>query len=933
MSKDKAHLRQELPKVSRRSFLKTSGGIVALSVLPVATLSQPLSAITQPGARIGQRIDGYAKVTGQKVFARDFNARDMAGWPDTQWYALYIRAIRTDQPFSFVDLSILPSDAFPTRTIYGDQVASGINAPDLKFARDLMLDQEIELSSDATAENFDRPGGLLYDLVVQRGNRPDFLGQAVALLLFSSQSSYNKALKLLQFQDELIQKYDGPIEPQEDDDFTPTTLYVRVANPTGGPDLISFASAESTSDYLAEAPKYQAVIDDYINDTPDLITHEFSSDMQAMDPMFMEPETGLAWYDRRNQRLSVVLGTQSPDGDVENIAKMYADENSPFDVSEVVLTSCYPGGGFGGRDGSPFTLMTVLAAAYTDGAPVRLAHDRFDQFRIGLKRHGCKLTGEVAVMPDQKIKVINMGMVFDGGGRKNLSPYVAQLAGLCAGGSYAVPMNNIASKAIHTVNISGGSQRGFGGPQAFFAIETALDQVARDQGWDPIDFRRTNLLTQGSQTVVGGPVGEEIRLPELLDIAQNHPVWTERASVKAQFEAEGLMYGTGIAMSLQAYGTSGDGVIGGVYLDNAGRISVRSNAVDMGNGSATTLAAVVAESLGSVAQSATMGDYELFPQMGMVDDWGGSWTDPKWTAKSVGSSSACLTAFHQVHVVKNAARALFLQSILPAARILWGTPNLPEGATKWEDGLLTVPGTGLPVLSMPRIAGTVYGRGLASGTLAHAYFQETWAEADFGLSTGTAHLPLDGLTFFFGNDPTPQHFWRSNTVPTPVAAQRYSRTVFCPCLNLIGVSVQPDTGIPRVEKSVTILDAGTIHVPELVTGQSEGGLAMAIGYALLEDMPPGLPGPADGTWNLNRYHVPRLGDVPLSDKNGWNDRLQELILLPPSAANAQPPGKGIAEAVMCSVAPAISNALADATGARFTSLPITAAKIREGLSQ
>jgi CO/xanthine dehydrogenase Mo-binding subunit len=92
-----------------------------------------------------------------------------------------------------------------------------------------------------------------------------------------------------------------------------------------------------------------------------------------------------------------------------------------------------------------------------------------------------------------------------------------------------------------------------------------------------------------------------------------------------------------------------------------------------------------------------------------------------------------------------------------------------------------------------------------------------------------------------------------------------------------------------------------------------------------------MEGPANGMWNLNRYHMARMADVPLPATFVAGERSQELIVLPETPGDGRA-GRGIAEAVMCSVAPAISNALKDAVGHRFASLPITPKKILEGLS-
>ena len=150
------------------------------------------------------------------------------------------------------------------------------------------------------------------------------------------------------------------------------------------------------------------------------------------------------------------------------------------------------------------------------------------------------------------------------------------------------------------------------------------------------------------------------------------------------------------------------------------------------------------------------------------------------------------------------------------------------------------------------------------------------------------------------------------------------------CVNVVGLVVDESNGNVRIENVLSVLNAGRLFVPQLVSGQSQGGVAMAIGYALMEDMPDGMTGPANGRWNLDRYHVPRWRDVPLLDAYAPGDRAQELIVLPETPGD-QGAGRGIAEAVMCSIVPAISNALRDATGRRFTSLPITPEKVLKGL--
>ncbi len=891
---------------TRRSILKLGIGAVAISILPVAGTGQT-------GGRAGQahqRIDGLAKVTGQKIYARDFSATDM-GWPGTQWYALFARALTTKQVFEGLDLSALPAEAQPTRLVYGDELHATARAPRLKGRRDLHLDKQ---------GGFDKPGSYIFDLVVERGKAPDYLGQAVALLLFDSLERYRAARGLMQFRDADFQIYGARVAPPPPPVFDPETWFVRYD--ADGTDF-SYAE-ESSADYAENAPFFADRITAYLEQTPGLIRHRYAADMGAMDPMFMEPEAGLA--QAVDGHLHLVLGTQSPDGDIQDIAAMYDAPDAPLRLSEITLKSCYPGGGFGGRDSSPFSLMLALCLPYSQGNPVRLEYDRFEQFRVGLKRHACKLEGVVAVTPAQKIMVNRVDFKFDGGGRKNLSPYVAQLAALCSSGAYEIPMADVRASARHSENISGGSQRGFGGPQAYFAIETALDEICTSQGWDPFDLRLNNILAEGGRTVSGGAVAQSLRLSEMLGLARGHPVWADRAGIRAAYAAKGQAYGTGMAMSMQAYGTSGDGVVAAVRFNAEGEITVASDAVDMGNGSATTLATVVGPILGRNAEKVEMGGYRLFAETGLTAGGNGTWSDPAWTAKSVGSSSACLTGLHQVHVVEEAAKALFMISFLPLAQAAWGLASLAIDETAWQAGALVyVPG-GKPPLPQAELAQKASAAGAVTGVLAHGFMQGSWASAEYDIA-GPVRLALDGLSVKSGSGGW-RMMKRQNTV-APKGNLHAGRYAWAPAVNLIGLTVNKTTGAVQIENAVTVLNAGRIHVAPLVSGQAQGGLSMALGWALMEDCPPGMDGPANGTWNLGQYHVPRYGDLPLH--NGYKEgaRNQALVLLPPEGGA---PGRGIAEAVMVSVAPAISNALKDATGRRFTSLPITPAKILEGLA-
>jgi CO/xanthine dehydrogenase Mo-binding subunit len=110
-----------------------------------------------------------------------------------------------------------------------------------------------------------------------------------------------------------------------------------------------------------------------------------------------------------------------------------------------------------------------------------------------------------------------------------------------------------------------------------------------------------------------------------------------------------------------------------------------------------------------------------------------------------------------------------------------------------------------------------------------------------------------------------------------------------------------------------VLDCGRAIVPELVSGQAQGGIAMGLGQALTEYLPLYEDGPGNGTWNINRYDVVKASAIPV-----WDITLETL----PTDEGDEAP-RGIAELVMLPVIPATLNAIHDATGKRFTHLPVT----------
>jgi CO/xanthine dehydrogenase Mo-binding subunit len=257
----------------------------------------------------------------------------------------------------------------------------------------------------------------------------------------------------------------------------------------------------------------------------------------------------------------------------------------------------------------------------------------------------------------------------------------------------------------------------------------------------------------------------------------------------------------------------------------------------------------------------------------------------------------------------------------PAALELWGVaPTDPKArewpAALWKDGQLVMPG--LASLALPAVAAKAHARNGVTGAMAHCFNRWAWAQATFAISGQAWTGDIDALAVRKGAGKFVR-LDRTNVKFPPTANNRFGPTYTSTCGTLVRIEIERATGALRIAKAYSVLECGQALVPEVVLGQSQGGFAMGVGFALLESLPPYEGGPGNGKWNLGQYLIARGSDLP--PLGGL-----EVEVLPPLGPDEPP--KGIAEVVMIPAAPAILNAIFDATGRRFQSLPVTQALLK-----
>jgi CO/xanthine dehydrogenase Mo-binding subunit len=928
---------EKLRVISRREFVRACAASgIALTLTRLAAAQAPAFAAREalpgrqawnPAATGAGRIDGVAKVTGAKLYASDFRAADMPGWPSQTSHALLLRAADATHVYAGLDLSPLSGALTPAAIVAADDLARmGTRVPEFYAG----------------------------DLLCPVGKTPLYLGQPLALLIFEDFDAFDQARAALTGQAfARFGEETGPVEMPNYAAFRFTRLggptpeaadvYSPVKNGWVSPGKFQHTGQNTdapiwarlpipTGESYAEAADIGAKIRaELASNDPALLVLQRQFDTQSVDPMFLEPESGLGWYDASAKALALVVGVQSPYEAAESVAFLLAEADAKLRPAHIDMNFASCGGGFGGRDHTPFPLYVALAAMAFPDRPVRLTNNRFDQFQSGIKRHAFNIRTQIGVdRATGKIVAFAADHVSDGGGLANFSANVATVAANAALGAYYAPKSDVTTYCFHSRGVTAGSMRGYGTVQTMTPLEVMVDEICAALPLDPIEFRRRNALQAGWRTMAGNPYIISVRTPEILDKLEQHPIWRDRAEEKARAPS-GTVVGTGVACAAKDYGSGADCSLGSVQIDADGRIAIHCDAAEMGTGVGTAVANRVAACLGGVADEVAVAQVYVFGPLGLATSFNpytisqeqqdAEARNPRWVPAISSATSASIGAHIGTHAAAEAARVVFRFGLWPAALELWGLAPTDLKALEWErarwkEGRLVMPG--LAPLPLAAVAAKAHARNGVVAAMAHGFNRWSWSHATFSIEGEPWTADIDALALrraggeFVCLD-------RSYVRFPPTDYTRIGTSYSSLCGTTVRVEIERETGALRVAKAYSVLECGQALVPEIVRGQAQGGFAMGVGYALLETLPLYEDGPGNGKWNLGQYLVARGSDLPLHDL--------EIEILPPIDANERP--KGIAEVVMIPVVPALLNAIFDATGRRFQSLPVTQAMLKE----
>ena len=233
---------------------------------------------------------------------------------------------------------------------------------------------------------------------------------------------------------------------------------------------------------------------------------------------FLQPEAGLA-HMRADGRIEVIVAGQWMHEDQEQIAHALG-----LPLSRIVVRYPAVGGAFGGREDMSVQIPLALAALKT-GRPVKTVWSREESIIGHHKRHPFVMRAKWGATKDGKLVAAQMDVTSDAGAYAYTSTKVLANAALMCLGPYQIPNVHVDARTVYTNNCPGGAFRGFGGPQAHFAVEMQMTKLARALNMDPVELRMRNLLRDGSLLVTGSPVPAGCTAVEVLDEAARQGGW------------------------------------------------------------------------------------------------------------------------------------------------------------------------------------------------------------------------------------------------------------------------------------------------------------------------------------------------------------------------------------------------------------------------
>ena len=330
--------------------------------------------------------------------------------------------------------------------------------------------------------------------------------------------------------------------------------------------------------------------------------HVFEHEFHTQHIMHTPFEPFVALAEPMDDSITIHTSTQMPAYVRLEIARLLG-----WPENKVKVRTAWLGGGFGAKVYVKIEPM-VVALALLARRPVKMSLTMEEQFYV-IGKHATTFRIKSAVTADGRISARKCEVFWNGGAYADIGPRVSQKSGFTSTGPYRIEHAQIDSAEIYTNLPPAGAFRGFGIPQLVWAYESHTDIIARALKIDPLEFRRRNILREGDEHPTGTAM-RDAEFEEVLVRISARMGWDQPFDHGTGTKRRGRGIAIGVKASIAP--TTSFALIN-VSAD--GSAVLFCNTIDMGQGSNTSMAQLVAQVLGTSSERVrvTQADTDVTP--------------------------------------------------------------------------------------------------------------------------------------------------------------------------------------------------------------------------------------------------------------------------------------------------------------------------------
>ena len=744
------------------------------------------------------RLDGVAKVTGKAKYADDYFEREM----------LIGKVLRS--PYAHAKIRSI--DVSKAKNLEGvEAVITYEDLPKIKFA------------TAGHPWTFDKAHRDVEDRLIIT-DKVRFCGEPVAAVVAIDEIIALKAIKLIDVEYEVL----------------PFVMDQEEAIKEGAPII----HEERKDNIISSFGNGVGNIEKELREADKVFTGKFNT--STVQHCHLENHSAYA-YMESDGRIVIVTSTQIP-----HIVRRVVGQALGMPWGRIRVIKPYIGGGFGNKQDVVIEPLTAAMTLAVNGRPVRYALTREECFIDTRVRHAMRFTFKTGVTKDGQLLAIDIKNLVNNGAYASHGHSVTMSCGSKFRPLYNFNAIKYEPKTVYTNMPVAGAMRGYGVPQISFALESHLDDIARELNIDPVEFRLKNLVKQNHVDPSSKNVVRSMGLSQCLEKGMELINWNEKKKLYKN-QTGSLRRGVGMAcfsyfagtypVALEAAGAR-------IVMNQDGSVQLQIGATEIGQGSDTIFAQMTSEVLGI--------------PIDMIHVISNQDTDV--TPFDTGAYASRQT-FVTGAAVKKAAMEVKSKVLQFASRKNGLNPEVMDIV----DCNIVEKTTGIVVCSLEQIA-------------LESFYDRIYS------------APITSDT--------------SVNIRTNVVA--YGAT-------FTEVEVDIKTGQITVVEIYNIHDSGTIINPMLAEGQVHGGVSMALGYALSEQMIFDEKTGRTLNNNLLDYKLQTILDTPNIGS--------AFVEIPDDAGSFGQ--KSLGENTTLSPAPAIRNAVLDATGVAFNRIPMNPQRVFE----